>query len=274
MKIKERWLTSPSQQVIFDDCTIETYFTLKWIRLSPHWQTTLISTNSWNTIKNCEFKNHGINMCACDYNLADFYCTNFLSPKSVANGMNGLNNQRIFPTLCASAPSNNWNTFNFGNSINTIYFEGNVPSSPLEVKHTYLWDSIGGQLLLNLLPPKFKDPIVPNKVTDFYSCPQCSESTPAGTGTLANCDNFPRLKRETDLSDEIGLTVSPNPSTEFLLVENAGDKQNIKIINLVGKVEIQNELYYGVQKIDISKLPAGLYLLITENNQSYKFIKM
>lgn len=124
------------------------------------------------------------------------------------------------------------------------------------------------------LSPKYIDPPIINQENNFLSCPACSTSVSVSWPT--NCTPSPRLSKggSINIFEEKGLKVSPNPASEFLIIENNEISQTIKIISLFGKIEMILNIKEGDYKIDVSGLSAGLYFLKTESNNSYKFIKL
>lgn len=92
---------------------------------------------------------------------------------------------------------------------------------------------------------------------------------------LPNTGNIPQLINNCELStqqivkDKLKIIISPNPVKEFLNL-NLQVKE-IKIFNLEGRIVFNRDANKDL-KINISNLPAGLYLLHTELGNA-KFIK-
>jgi len=80
-------------------------------------------------------------------------------------------------------------------------------------------------------------------------------------------------------SADNGILIYPNPAQNVLFVKLSNNNQNktIKILNLEGKTIINEVLKKQNNQLDISKLPAGVYLLNIQDatsNTTTKFIKM
>jgi glucosylceramidase len=58
------------------------------------------------------------------------------------------------------------------------------------------------------------------------------------------------------------INIFPNPATDYISVECV-HKQNLKlsIFNIVGELVLKNELLSSTSEIDISSLPAGMYII-------------
>ena len=61
------------------------------------------------------------------------------------------------------------------------------------------------------------------------------------------------------------VSTYPNPFQHELVIEieNAGGPVQVKLFNLVGQVQLQQEVD-GVAKLDVSRLPSGAYYLRVE----------
>jgi hypothetical protein len=68
--------------------------------------------------------------------------------------------------------------------------------------------------------------------------------------------------------------IIPNPTNSFLKMElNSEHNYSLLIFNILGEKLIEISNYRNMQKIDISNLKNGIYL-IKINNSEYKFIKL
>ncbi|MCB0595976.1 MAG: T9SS type A sorting domain-containing protein [Lewinellaceae bacterium] len=96
------------------------------------------------------------------------------------------------------------------------------------------------------------------------------------------CDMFPiNIQNITSTDDSNGeeyiTVVYPNPASDFIhldLIDGQGSRANI--YNSAGGLVLSRELANG-PKIEISKLPAGVYFLILDNNGKLsrsRFMKM
>ncbi|WP_462252133.1 T9SS type A sorting domain-containing protein [Ferruginibacter sp.] len=57
------------------------------------------------------------------------------------------------------------------------------------------------------------------------------------------------------------FSVSPNPAHNFIVLKNANDNSIAKIIDVAGKVQLQQKTKPGTNEINISHLAAGIYLV-------------
>lgn len=82
---------------------------------------------------------------------------------------------------------------------------------------------------------------------------------------LCNATEVKELK--TNLFD---INISPNPANDFInIIASGNQKLNINIFNLLGKNVYSNNSLNPISKIDVSNLPAGLYIVsvTSENSQ-------
>ena len=82
------------------------------------------------------------------------------------------------------------------------------------------------------------------------------------------CNSIEGVPEETNAP----LWLSPNPVHDAFLIHNLIDEQSISIYTLDGRI-VKSLESTGEQKIDISDLPIGLYLVKTEH-QTFKMIKL
>ncbi|ALJ06325.1 hypothetical protein APS56_14790 [Pseudalgibacter alginicilyticus] len=68
------------------------------------------------------------------------------------------------------------------------------------------------------------------------------------------------------------ILLSPNPSSDFIKISNLTKKEDYKIYNIIG-AEIKKGPISNNQKLDISKLSKGIYVIKFENGNALKFIK-
>jgi|GEM_PF-1138727 len=66
------------------------------------------------------------------------------------------------------------------------------------------------------------------------------------------------------------LSLFPNPASEYLVLSNLKSTVNYKIINVNGAVVLKGQT---TGRINVSSLPSGLYMIVTDNALSGKFLK-
>jgi hypothetical protein len=98
------------------------------------------------------------------------------------------------------------------------------------------------------------------EVTNYFGCSSKREMRIVTNG-------------KTGISDEVneGLLVYPNPVESFLYIELLQATQ-IKIYSADGKIQMQQVLEAGENKIELSEFASGVYLLEVDG-QFYKIIK-
>ncbi len=66
--------------------------------------------------------------------------------------------------------------------------------------------------------------------------------------------------------------IYPNPAVDYILVSGADNNGNYRIYNVLG-MTILNESFSNTNKIDVSDLPKGMYILNYNDSNTFKFIK-
>ncbi len=69
------------------------------------------------------------------------------------------------------------------------------------------------------------------------------------------------------------ITVYPNPATTFLTISASQNITTISIINLLGQTVYSNKYNLSEVQIDVSGIPAGIYVLKVNGSEVRKFIK-
>lgn len=72
------------------------------------------------------------------------------------------------------------------------------------------------------------------------------------------------------------FSLLPDPAHNFILLKGVNDNSIVKIIDLAGKVQLQQKTKSGINEINISFLPAGMYLVQLINGvetNTIKFVK-
>lgn len=73
-----------------------------------------------------------------------------------------------------------------------------------------------------------------------------------------------------------GIKVFPNPSTSYLQIDlsSEGSQHFVQLTDDRGRLVLEQEIFSGNDKIDVSMLPAGLYILTCENKDGKFFQKV
>ena len=66
----------------------------------------------------------------------------------------------------------------------------------------------------------------------------------------------------------------PNPSSDYLLIENADLESSLRISNIIGDLIIEKQIINNSFQVDIRNLAPGVYIINIGNSKSYKFIKL
>jgi hypothetical protein len=80
-------------------------------------------------------------------------------------------------------------------------------------------------------------------------------------------------------ADVVAMRVSPNPTTEWLLVENMEEVSRLEVYDMYGRrVAVANTSGDTTTDLNVSRFPAGMYLLNGFNRQGMliskaKFVK-
>lgn len=94
-----------------------------------------------------------------------------------------------------------------------------------------------------------------------------------GMGSFVYERAFGNLTNTTELEQaESEIKLFPNPSTDFLMIQNLEKPQNILIYNTSGQVVKQLQLNPNDQ-IDITILSFGMYIIRLEDGRSTTFVK-
>jgi len=103
---------------------------------------------------------------------------------------------------------------------------------------------------------------------------QCANTTPVTPG---------RISTEEEIGEgEFGIEVSPNPASDFAVLNVSGlnnmENYSIKVIDMMGRV-ISNETVNNTtgsfsQSININKLTAGIYMISVESNGNREVTKL
>jgi hypothetical protein len=66
------------------------------------------------------------------------------------------------------------------------------------------------------------------------------------------------------------LNLFPNPASQYILLSNLKTITSYKIFNVNGAIVLKGKTS---NRIDVSTLPAGLYMIVTDSGLSGKFLK-
>ena len=81
------------------------------------------------------------------------------------------------------------------------------------------------------------------------------------TATTVICNI--ELPLNVEASNQINLTIFPNPASSFLYIETTENFDNYTIISAEGKLQASGKLFSN--KIDVNDLSSGLYYLQISN---------
>ncbi len=76
--------------------------------------------------------------------------------------------------------------------------------------------------------------------------------------------------------DNGNIRLFPNPASDYIRIANGDRIKNVLVINIVGKTVLSFQNIDASEKLDISNLNAGLYLvkLMDENNRNIKTLRL
>jgi hypothetical protein len=138
-----------------------------------------------------------------------------------------------------------------------------------------LWDTENEQNLSHYEIEKSSDGSVFNSVVNIAAKNTAAKNTyTTKDNSPFNGNNFYRLKmidegggfKYSDIvkvnADEAQrIYLLPNPARNFILLKGINEYNTVKIVDLTGKVQLQQHITTGVKQINTSYLPAGMYLV-------------
>ena len=75
------------------------------------------------------------------------------------------------------------------------------------------------------------------------------------------------------IKEEVGVSIHPNPSTEYVTIQLAGmDQSTLKMMDAVGNV-LMKEVIHGNKKINVSDFNNGIYFLLFETSNGKTITK-
>jgi len=97
-------------------------------------------------------------------------------------------------------------------------------------------------------------------------------------GCSSQSANYNFLKSDVKIDDNETLKVYPNPFNNELFIEFSSDEQmmtvGISLLNMEGKVILNQSSNEPIYKLCLKELPIGLYLLQLQNKYGIKYIKV
>ncbi len=145
-------------------------------------------------------------------------------------------------------------------NVGTIYYNGR-PN--IESKVELANDQVGGVLIWELGQDSFDEYSLLTTIHNKY--------TSLGVTTSGLCGNESALSVGV-LNGPDKIEVYPNPSSDYIKINNLNTQQHYAIYNSVGE-EIMESYILNKGEIDISHLSNGIYFIRLENEISAKFIK-
>ncbi len=87
-----------------------------------------------------------------------------------------------------------------------------------------------------------------------------------------DCEEAAPLSSVSRAAERVKLSLYPNPAKEAINF-SLPQKGLLRVVDLLGRVLIERDLEAGEQRIDISGLPTGLYLLQVNDAAAQRFVK-
>jgi hypothetical protein len=72
----------------------------------------------------------------------------------------------------------------------------------------------------------------------------------------------------------VGFKCYPNPTTNYLIVENANIHSNISIVNITGQQQLKLNVTNSTFTIDLSKFQPGIYFIYDDEGNASKIMKL
>lgn len=103
------------------------------------------------------------------------------------------------------------------------------------------------------------------KVSDYY----------CGTGIIGS-NSTVSLELVTGFEDiqKLGVTVGPNPATEFVMINTDENGIKAELVDVTGNVVSETKLQSGTNQLDLKNYPNGIYLLRISKDQKVGIFKL
>ena len=114
-------------------------------------------------------------------------------------------------------------------------------------------------------------------IITFYGAFNAANNNGGTSGDVVYLSNMSVDESSIGISDGMGkitFSMSPNPSFGQLSIEHNYTSPNIVIVDLYGKVVFQQHSYISKDKIDLSFLNKGIYLVQIQNGQKMNTKKL
>ena len=113
----------------------------------------------------------------------------------------------------------------------------------------------------------------------FVKGPSLDSQTPANDTNFTNISLNSSFLGITDFSSKPNVAIYPNPTNGTFNMDLKNDVDNIKVINILGKIVYNEKITKGAagttKKIDLSNLVNGLYIVSVTNENgtsNYKVV--
>jgi len=113
----------------------------------------------------------------------------------------------------------------------------------------------------------------PNRVTDAFTCANCTIYAPPFCPASPGCSPCPRLHSAQSDGSEKDILAFPNPFYELVSVSGIHEGDNICIHDLYGKMVFSRAAASDVEKISLKDLSSGMYIMMIGQNEKVKLIK-
>ncbi len=100
---------------------------------------------------------------------------------------------------------------------------------------------------------------------DMLSLRFRSDEASSATGWIANLESVMTSVQEVP-PENIVMKLYPNPASSSITIESSINGR-IQLYSFEGKQLVENDIYGGQHKMDISNLPNGIYLLVISNSE-------
>ncbi|MEO5673143.1 MAG: T9SS type A sorting domain-containing protein, partial [Chitinophagales bacterium] len=74
------------------------------------------------------------------------------------------------------------------------------------------------------------------------------------------------------INNNSGIKIHPNPVSEILKIENLPTEMGYSLINILGQIERKGILKEKATKVDLSKIKAGIYILVIGDNMRFRIL--
>ena len=70
------------------------------------------------------------------------------------------------------------------------------------------------------------------------------------------------------------VSILPNPAADIVIIKGVSGYKQLRIIDVSGRVKYQQAIKKSIEEINISQLPAGIYIVQLQNDNGTTALKL